>query len=257
MKMLMQKFNVYFKVANVLIFVNIIFFVIANYVAYANDIEYNRALLFMGAEFMPAIVQGELWRIITHAFLHGNIIHLLVNIWALWNIGHVVETFYGRRKLILVYIYTAITGSMFSLGYQMIQILSVGNANDGFSISIGASGALFGLVGLIIGNKFKNDTYSVRLDNYIDMNQLLIFVVYNIFIGFGINVFGTAFNINNWAHIGGFIGGIIIGSFLEPINSLYVGKFKKTFEQLLFVVAIILLVVAFIAHYFNYIFVIV
>lgn len=239
--------KIYFKVTYLLIGINVMFFVLTSILAIflgGNSQAYGQSLVLLGAEYFPAIIQGQVWRMILSSFLHAGIIHLAINMLALWNIGIVVENFYGGRKLFLVYVFTGITGSLFSViatffGFNMID-----------SPSVGASAAIFGLVGLFLGNRYRKNTYAPDIP--INTGQLWLFVFYNLLFGLGFNVFGNVFGggilINNYAHIGGLVGGIFFGFFLDTINTFYMKSSKKIFENLLFFGSVFLTILSFFAN---------
>lgn len=145
-------------------------------------------LINMFAVYGPFIRKyHEYYRLITGAFLHADIFHLLSNCYALYIIGSQVENFYGKKKFLLIYFYSALTGSL----------LSVTLSNNA---SIGASGAIFGLMGAILyfGYYYRvyiGATWKQKILPVIALNLIIGFVVP------GIDYFG---------HIGGLIGGVLI-----------------------------------------------
>ena len=138
---------------------------------------------------------GEYYRLLTAAFIHIDVIHLLTNAYALYVIGNMAEGYYGKWKFTLIYFFSAITGSLLSI------IM-------GDSFSIGASGAIFGLLGSLL---YFGYHYRVYFGNVI-LNKILPVVILNLFIGFMIT------EIDNFAHIGGLVGGFLISKALG-INS--------------------------------------
>jgi len=134
-----------------------------------------------------AVRAGEYYRLITAAFLHGNIFHIFVNMYALYILGTQVETFLGRIKFVSIYLVSALTGSM----------MSVIITN---SLSVGASGAIFGLLGALA---YFGYHYRLYLGDALK-NQIIPIILINLVIGFTIPM------IDNAAHIGGLIGGIFI-----------------------------------------------
>jgi rhomboid protease GluP len=163
--------------------------------------------------------------------------------WALYHLGGAIETFYGHGKALLVYVITGFFGSVLSVVATLSQVY-YSQGSNGFSISVGSSAAVFGFVGLLIGNKFKKNTFSVSIDNYINTSQLWFFVGVNILFGLGVNFMGSGFAINNFAHIGGFVAGIILGIFLDLVNTTYQSKLKIISEKLLFIFALILIIIS-------------
>ena len=141
--------------------------------------------------------QGEWWRLLTCAFLHANFLHLLMNGLALFNIGKTIEVISNRVHLATVFIVSAVTGSLFSL-WLMPE-----------GVSVGASGGIMGLLGFlaIFGYRRKRDLPPDFLRNIIT-NLLFIGVI---------GVVGFAV-IDNAAHFGGLIGGVIYGVLVIPAN---------------------------------------
>lgn len=140
----------------------------------------------LGAVAPAAIKSGEIWRLLTGTFLHGGLIHLLVNMYSLFIIGTQLETYLGKGKFLTVYLVSAISGSLMSSLFT--------NA-----ISVGASGAIFGLLGslLYFGYHFRLYLGTVL------KTQIIPLIILNLFIGF------TLPGIDNAAHIGGLIGGLL------------------------------------------------
>ena len=134
---------------------------------------------------------GEYYRIITSAFLHGGVIHLLCNMYSLYVIGTQLETVLGKIKFSLVYILSIIAASLLS---------GVINAGSGI-MSVGASGAIFGLLGALL---YFGYHYRLYLGNAI-VYQILPVIGINLIIGF------TTPGIDNWAHLGGLAGGYLAG----------------------------------------------
>lgn len=137
--------------------------------------------------FGDYVRSGEYYRLLTGTFLHANIIHLFCNMYALYILGTQLESFVGKIKFLIIYIFSALTGSLLSLIFL----------NNG--ISIGASGAIFGLTGALI---YFGLHYRVYLGSVVKTNLIPI-IVLNLSLGFMMK------GIDNWAHIGGLIGGIL------------------------------------------------
>lgn len=187
-----EKRNKMFKekkptVTYLIILINLIVFGLM-YV-FGNGSENIDTLIKFGANYAPLTKSGEYYRLITSAFLHIGVIHLLCNLYALYVIGPQIEQFFGRIKYILIYLFSAIMGSLFTL------VLS-GNS----TVSAGASGAIFGLFGAIL---YFGYTYRGYIGNAI-ISQIVPVVLLNLFIGL------TSTNIGNAAHIGGLVGGYVM-----------------------------------------------
>lgn len=164
----------------------------------------NYTALKMGANFAPLIRQGEVWRVITYMFLHASLLHLIVNMYSLYALGASVENFLGRWKFIVVYLVSGICGGLLSA------------ATGSNSISVGASGAIFGLAGALLYFGYHYRTY---LGEAIK-KQIIPIILINLLIGYLIA------GIDNFGHIGGLIGGILC------TMALGIDGKSKTFEKI-------------------------
>ncbi|KXK26933.1 MAG: Rhomboid protease GluP [candidate division WS6 bacterium OLB20] len=246
----MPNWSIYIKLTHVLIAVNVILYVLVELLALTTGTNTVYMLYRFGAEHFISIVrEGEIWRLVLPAFLHGGFLHLAINMWALYNVGGLIEDFYGARKLFLVYVLSGVSASVLSVGVTFFTFVSQGMPvpADYNVISIGASGAIFGLVGLLLGHMYKRDDYSSKIP--IDTSGLWFFVLINVIFGFGGNAIG-AFGINNAAHIGGLIGGIVLGLLLSTVNASYVPKPMRILEHLLFALSVLLVVLSVVLHLF-------
>ena len=166
--------------------------------------------------FGGLVKNGSIIRLVTSIFLHIGLIHYIMNAWALNILGKQVERFYGHVKTLIIFLYSGIVGNL----------LSVILMNDN-TISAGASGAIFGLMGALLYFALNQRTYMGEALK----NEILPVIIINLLIGLIVP------SINMYAHVGGFIGGIIISTFLGI-------KYKtSSFEKINgFIVSIILLV---------------
>ena len=130
---------------------------------------------------------GEVYRLLTSAFIHIDIVHVLTNLYSLYIVGKLVESYFGKRKYLLIYFISIITSGLLSI-----------SMNETFSI--GASGAIFGLFGSLV---YFGYHYRVYFGNVL-LGQILPIVMINLFIGFMIP------GIDNFAHIGGLVGGFLV-----------------------------------------------
>lgn len=249
----MQNINLFtwlkinFKVTYLLLALNFLMYFLTMLLGYYGSLSY----ILLGAQVLPGTIYPlsnsifEFWRFITSAFLHGGIAHLLINMYALYSIGNIIEEYWGGKKLFLIYIFTAITSSLLSFIGAFIGFWQNNSLSDGLSISVGASGAIFGLVGVLLGYKlFKKKTFSAEID--FNLNSLLFFVILNLLLGFGINALPIPVYINNWAHLGGLIGGILLGAILNTKNTFSITNIFKKFENILFWISFILFVLSYI-----------
>lgn len=157
---------------------------------------YSDYLIYNFGVYGEFIRKGEFYRLLTGTFLHSGIFHLLCNCYALYIIGSQIESFYGKTKLIIIYLFSALTGSLLSISMHN-------------TISIGASGAIFGLLGSLL---YFGYYYRVYFGSVI-IQKVLPVIFLNLLIGF------TIPGIDNFGHIGGLIGGILISMALGIENS--------------------------------------
>lgn len=149
----------------------------------------NSVLTDFGALSKELIQQGQVWRLLTCAFLHSNLVHIACNMYSLYIIGPQIQQIYGTKRYLFVYFISCITSS--SLSYLM------GN----YRISVGASGGIFGLMGALLAFAIIERH---RIDKK-NISSLMQIIVINLFIGLSIK------NIDNFGHIGGLLGGILVG----------------------------------------------
>jgi len=183
----------------------------------------NRIVQFGGSE-SDKVLGGDWWRLITATFVHVNVLHILINMWCLWNLGLFGEPLLGRRGMISVYLLTGVAGNMLSLFWSMF-------VRHRDSIVAGASGAVYGIAGILIillsnrGLKVPwEELRSLRL-------QVIFFALVNIAFGEASRLLpyispvtltrlhidpATMPRVDNSAHIGGFIAGLALGLPLFP-----------------------------------------
>ena len=155
----------------------------------------NSLILWQG-NFDFLTLSGEYWRLLTAAFVHDGVLHIAFNMWCLWSLGQLSERLFGRWQTLLIYAMTGIGGSLLSIAHAVSQ--------DQARLSVGASGAVFGIAGaLLAGLKFGNLSISEGARRGI-LSSLAFFIIVNFVLGMGQNV-------DNMAHLGGFISGLIIG----------------------------------------------
>ncbi|HEX3265699.1 MAG TPA: rhomboid family intramembrane serine protease [Candidatus Limnocylindrales bacterium] len=146
------------------------------------------------------IQHGQLYRLLTVTLVHGGYLHLFLNLYALWIVGPVLESIWGKRLFLLFYVLTAIGGSTGSFLFS-------------HAASVGASGAIFGLVGVILaGTRAHHPVLDRRARGIVP--QLGMFVIINLVFGFVTQVGGL--NIDNAAHVGGLLTGLWLGFVVPP-----------------------------------------
>lgn len=148
-------------------------------------------------------VEGEYWRLLTAMFLHGDgtvggdFLHLAMNLLALFQVGSLYEVMFGTRRFVLIYFATGIAASLTSLAF-----MAPGGA------SVGASGAIFGILGAFIFSVRRSPRWRHERAARGIVNQLIFWIIANIAIGLRIP------QIDNAAHIGGLVTGLILGMLL-------------------------------------------
>jgi rhomboid protease GluP len=144
-------------------------------------------LVMLGGKITPLILEGELWRFITPALLHSTLMHIGFNMYALFIIGSSVESYYGRQRYLALYLLGAFGGTVLSF------LLSP-------AVSIGASGAVFGLIGAEAVFVFRNREILGDQAKGLLTNSAFIIMI-NLFLGL------TNPRIDNWGHMGGLLAG--------------------------------------------------
>ncbi len=156
-----------------------------------------RVLQLLGWKQNDLILQGEYWRLLTAMFLHGNLVHIFFNGYALYALGPEAERLYGTARFLAVYFLAGLAGSVASYAFSL-------------SPSVGASGAIFGLIGCLA--VFFYESREVLGDaGRRQLQGMLTIIVINLLLGFTMG--GV---IDNFAHIGGLLGGSLVGWLLAP-----------------------------------------
>ena len=159
-------------------------------------VQQPEEVLQMGALVPALVAQGEAWRLVTSAFLHLGFIHLALNMLSLYFLGSFAEISFGRSRFLALYFISGIASG--------IAYLYFGPFN---APAVGASGAIFGLLGGVFGFALRRGTFSTR--NPI-ISQLLFLTAINLFLG------ATIPGMSNTAHIGGLLGGLVFGYLMAP-----------------------------------------
>lgn len=170
----------------VLIALNVLIFVLMYLIG--NGSEDINTLVRFGALSKTLVNYGEYYRLFTSAFLHIGFLHLLCNMYALYILGKDIEGYFGKWKFLFIYFASALVGSLVSIIFM-----------DEYTISAGASGAIFGLMGALL---YFGYNYRVTLNNVVN-RQIIPVILINLFLGF------ISSGVNNFAHIGGLLGGYI------------------------------------------------
>ena len=170
----------------------------------------QQTLIQFGAYSYNLIVEGgEYWRLLTNAFLHVGELHLILNMGLLFIVGSLIEGLYGRWRFLILYVVSAIGGGFASLPF--VQHNSVG---------AGASGAIFGLMGVLIALGLRYKNYIPRRRGRIFGLRILPFIGIDIILGFIIPP------INNAAHLGGLFTGFAGAMIFAP--EIYANRERET-----------------------------
>lgn len=161
-------------------------------VSFTNPTPYD-VYIFGGTEGVDVLYRLHVWRLLTSNYLHYGIIHLAVNMYCLWGLGQLVELFYSRTDYALLYTYTGIAGSVLGV---MIHPSAV---------SAGASGAIFGVAGVLLTTLRYGRLPLPERSRNILFKEILQFAGINLVLGFFI------LRVSNAGHIGGLIGGLLVG----------------------------------------------
>ncbi|MFP5232124.1 MAG: rhomboid family intramembrane serine protease [Acidobacteriota bacterium] len=164
------------------------------------------------------IQQGQWWRLVTGAFVHVTVLHIALNMWCLWNLGLFGEPLLGKRGLVAVYLLTGSTGMLFSYAWSVLTGQGV--------LVVGASGAVFGIAGTLIV-LLSNRRLAVPWEDLRSLRrQVIFFAAANLVLGMTPQVLGMASRsqlrrlhldlgmlpqIDNTAHLGGFLCGLLLG----------------------------------------------
>ena len=163
-----------------------------------------------------AVARGEWWRLLTAVFVHGSILHLLFNMYALFIVGPIVEALYGRPLYVTFYILCGLAGSVAS--YLFLP-----------NPSVGASGAIFGMFGLLAVSSYVHKPALGRQGRALT-GQIVMLILINLVIGFGAGgVLGAG--IDNAAHVGGLLAGAWLGLTVVPRGMATLSSFWQTPES--------------------------
>lgn len=168
------------------------------------------------------LADGEWWRLVTAMFLHIGFLHLATNMWCLWNLGLLGEPLLGAGGLFAAYLLTGFAGNLLSIATHPGL---AANGSDAI-IGAGASGAIFGLAGVLIillGSRYlplpPADRNALR-------KSVIWFAVLNFVLAAGIDVSHFSLRIDNSAHLGGFLAGLLLAVPMVPRIGAPPGLFR-------------------------------
>jgi rhomboid protease GluP len=179
--------------ANVMVF-------IAMVIASGPSLDFtNKVMDVFGANFGPYTLSGQWWRLVTYMFLHGSLMHIAFNMWCLWDLGRLCESLYGRWTFAAIYLITGVAGGLASVAWNP-EVLSVG-----------ASGAIFGLAGALAASFYLGEFSIPKVAIQGTLRSLLFFIGFNV-------VFGAMVpGIDNACHGGGLLSGVILGALIARL----------------------------------------
>ena len=180
-----------------IIAVNFMYF---GYLEIIGDTENTMFMVAHGALYLPAVLRGEYWRLLTSVFMHFGIGHIVNNMLILYVLGDNLERALGSVKYLILYIVSGIGANCVSLWYDQTLALQ----RTAVSVSAGASGAVFGVIG---GLLYAVSVNRGRLED-LSTRQLAVMILLSLYFGF------TSTGVNNAAHIAGLAIGIIMGLIL-------------------------------------------
>lgn len=178
-----------------------------------------RLLVYWGGQYWPMVLEnGEWWRCITYAFTHGGIVHLGFNMVVLYQVGPLLESEIGWARLLTVYIFATLVATLAGLVWHPVTVV------------IGASGAIFGLIGFSISYYHRiGGSLGIQRRNFMLQWALMAFV------------FGFIVGADNAAHLGGALAGVVFGWFL-PVTIRNQRKTEKLFKRLAIACALVTIV---------------
>lgn len=170
----------------ILLGLNTFIFFLPNLIQIGSRGDSFNNLLEMGAKNNSDIKNGEYYRLLTSTFLHGDLTHLLFNMYSLWIIGQTTASFFGEFRFGIIYFASAIGGSLASFLFNP-------------SPSVGASGAIFGLIGSLLALGIVSRDFGL-------INGILLNIALNL-----VFAFLPGSRLDNWGHLGGLLAGFVAG----------------------------------------------
>jgi len=156
-------------------------------------------LVHWGANFGPLTISGQWWRLLTCVFVHGGLLHIAFNMWCLWDLGRLAESVYGHWTFAVVYLITGLSASLASLIWNPVIL------------SVGASGAIFGIAGALIASFYLGEFSLPRAAMTGMLRSVVVFVGYNLFFG------AVIARTDNASHIGGLLMGLLLGALIAKV----------------------------------------
>jgi rhomboid protease GluP len=202
----------------------------------------SRDLLRFGANRTDLVLSGQWYRLLTATFVHVGLLHLATNMWCLWNLGMLGEPLVGPGGLVAVYMLTGIAGNLLSMSSNVVEYHLFGDPRILMVPGAGASGAVFGIAGILIV-LLSNRQLPFAWEDLRQLRRRVIqFAAINLVIGLGTLFVNVGIAIDNMAHIGGFLSGLALGVPLVPRMTAgrerYLGRQKVVFAAACFFLAL-------------------
>ncbi len=184
------------RVTQVILGINVMVY-LAMVMSGASPVEpTNQQLLQFGSNWGPLSLGSEPWRLLTSNYVHVGIVHIALNMWCLWDLGGLSEIIFGPVAYGLIYLLCGLGGSIASMWWHPLVV------------GAGASGAIFGLAGALITAIYLGHLPFPKAALKGTLRSLFIFAAYNLFFG------AVVAHVDNSAHIGGLVIGLVIGALL-------------------------------------------
>jgi len=163
----------------------------------------ERLMAFGASGYLPVFEMGRWWTVLSASWLHGNLLHLGMNMYGLFQIAPAVERLYGTGRTWLLYIFAGVTGFLCSSVSPFLpRLLAMMLGSGGFTI--GASASLFGMFGALVHASRRGGN---RAAGQMVWTWALAMFIFGLLPGL---------NVDNWAHLGGFVGGWVLAHVLDP-----------------------------------------
>src|SRR5580700_2658187 len=189
-----------FLITTALIGLNVLVFLIMVLRGVSPLLPSPQEAIAFGADYGPYTLNGQWWRLATSMFVHFGIVHIGLNMWCLWNLGRAAEHLMGRASYLLAYFVSGIFSSIASVYWHPM------------GVGAGASGAIFGMAGVLVSYVYLKKTPSHIKINSRMLGSLGTFIAYNL-------AFGALPGISNAAHIGGLAMGLVVGAVLPAAGA--------------------------------------
>ena len=156
-------------------------------------------LVRWGANFGPLTVSGQWWRLLTSVFIHGGLLHIAANMYWLWTLGELAESLYGHWTFSALYLVAGIAASLTSLLWNPMVL------------SVGASGAIFGIAGALMASFYLGEFSLPRAAVTGTLKNIAAFAVITLILG------AVSSHTDNAAHVGGLVMGLLLGALIAKV----------------------------------------